>query len=398
MNRDLSSRSDAAAFAAPADLGRLQSLSLIVGAVGLAACGVGAFLSPDYALRSWLVGWMLCLGVALGCTALAMLNHLTGGDWGLVVRRVFEAASRTLPLLLVLFIPIALGVRRLYEWARPEAAHDALLQAKAPYLNVPFFLVRVVIYFLIWYGFSFFINRLSARQDREADPTLPRRMSVFAAPGLIAYCLTITFASVDWLMSLQPHWYSTIYGLYLLASQGLSAFAFIIIFALYLSRRAPMDRVLQPRHFHDWGKLMFAFTMLWAYFSFSQFLITWAGNLPEEIAFFLPRMRGGWGFVFLFIALFHFLIPYLLLLSRDLKRDARRLVWIAVWILFMRLVELFWQVEPAFHDKNPGFYWLYIAAPIGIGGVWFWFFLYQLKKRPLLPINDPFLPEAIAHE
>ena len=159
-----------------------------------------------------------------------------------------------------------------------------------------------------------------------------------------------------------------------------------------------MDRVLQPRHFHDWGKLMFAFMMLWAYFSFSQFLITWAGNLPEEIAFFLPRIRGGWGYVSVFIALFHFLIPYLLLLSRDLKRDARRLVWVAAWILLMRLVELFWQVEPAFHEKNPGFYWLYLAAPIGIGGVWFWFFLYQIRKRPILPFNDPFLPEAIAHE
>jgi hypothetical protein len=398
MNRE-TPRPEAAAFAAPADADRLQRLALIAGGVGAVVCVVGLLLSRPYFFRAWLVGWVFWVGVSLGCLAISLLHHLSRGAWGLVIRRVLEAASRTLPLLLVLALPLAFGLRDLYEWAQPEAVRvDPLLQAKAPYLNVPFFLVRLVIYFLIWGGAAFLMARLSQRQDGETEPAgITRRMQVLAAPFLGAYCLAVTFAAVDWLMSLQPHWFSTIYGIYLMGSQGLAALAFLITFALWLSRREPMAKVLQPRHFHDWGKLFFAFVMLWAYFSFSQFLIIWAGNLPEEISFYLPRMRGFWGGVFLLIALFHFLLPFLLLLSRDLKRQARRLVIVAVLMLVMRWVELVWQVEPAFHAHNLGFIWLYLAAPVAVGGLWLYYFLRELKKRPLLPVNDPYLPEAIAH-
>ncbi len=396
-------RSEAAAYAAPAGpdgIDRLQRLALIAGGLGAVACVVGLLLSRPYFFRAWLVGWVFWVGVSLGCLAISLLHHLSRGAWGLVIRRVLEAASRTLPLLLVLAIPLLFGLQDLYVWARPEAVQaDPLLQAKAPYLNVWGFVIRLVIYFLIWGGIAYVISGMSRRQDGEADPSgITRRMQVLAAPGLAAYCLAVTFAAVDWLMSLQPKWFSTIYGVYLMGSQGLAALAFLITFALWLSRREPMAKVLQPRHFHDWGKLFFAFVMLWAYFSFSQFLIIWAGNLPEEIAFYVPRMRGFWGGVFLVIALFHFMLPFLLLLSRDLKRNARRLVVVASLMLVMRWVELVWQVEPAFHnDHNPGFYWLYLAAPVAVGGVWFYTFLRELKKRPLLPINDPYLPEAIAH-
>ena len=400
MNRE-TVRVDAAnlsAMAAPADADRLQRLALITGAVGLVASLLGLFLAPQSFYRAWLVGWVFWVGVSLGCLAISLLNHLTRGAWGLVIRRVLEAASRTLPLLLVLALPLVLGLKSLYEWARPEAVRaDALLQAKAPYLNAPFFIVRLVLYFLIWGGVAFLMSRLSRRQDLQPDPGSARRMQLIAGPALAAYCLAVTFAAVDWLMSLQPHWFSTIYGVYLMGSQGLAALAFLIVFALWLSRREPMSRVLQPRHFHDWGKLFFAFVMLWAYFSFSQFLIIWAGNLPEEISFYLPRMRGAWGGLFLAIVLFHFLLPFLLLLSRDLKRNASRLVFVAALMLVMRWLELVWQVEPAFHDHNPAFYWLYLTAPLAIGGFWFAWFLRELKSRPLLPINDPYLPEAIEH-
>jgi hypothetical protein len=239
---------------------------------------------------------------------------------------------------------------------------------------------------------------MSLRQDRGEDPGLTRRMQLVAGPGLAAYCLAVTFASVDWLMSLQPHWFSTIYGVYLMGSQGLSALAFLIVAALYLSRREPMAGVIQPRHFHDWGKLFLAFVMLWAYFSFSQFLITWAGNLPEEISFFAARTRGAWGAVAIAIVLFHFAVPFVLLLSRDLKRNAGRLAAVAVLMLVMRWVDLLWQVEPAFRERTAAMYWLYLAAPIAIGGLWLFFFVRELKKRPLLPLNDPYLAEAIAHE
>jgi hypothetical protein len=389
---------DAAAFSAPADIDRVQRLALITGAVGLVASLLGLWLSPQSFYRAWLVGWVFWVGVTLGCLAISLLHHLTRGAWGLVIRRVLEAASRTLPVLLVLALPLVFGLKDLYEWARPEAVRaDALLQAKAPYLNVPFFLARLVLYFLVWGGVAFLMSALSRRQDRQPDPGLTRRMQLIAGPALAAYCLAVTFAAVDWLMSLQPHWFSTIYGVYLMGSQGLAALAFLITFALWLSRREPMSRVLQPRHFHDWGKLFFAFVMLWAYFSFSQFLIIWAGNLPEEISFYLPRMRGAWGALFLAIALFHFLLPFLLLLSRDLKRNAKRLVVVAILMLVMRWLELVWQVEPAFHDHHAGFYWLYLVAPLTLGGFWFAWFLRELKARPLLPINDPYLPEAIAH-
>jgi hypothetical protein len=387
------------AYAAPADVDRLQRLALIAGGLGAVVCVVGLLLSRQYFFRAWLVGWVFWVGVSLGCLAISLLHHLSRGAWGLVIRRVLEAASRTLPLLLVLSLPLLFGLKDLYEWARPEAVQaDPLLQVKAPYLNVGFFIVRLLIYFLIWGGVAFVMSGLSRRQDRETDPAgITRRMQVLAAPALAAYCLAVTFAAVDWLMSLQPHWFSTMYGIYLMGSQGLAALAFLITFGLWLSRREPMAKVLQPRHFHDWGKLFFAFVMLWAYFSFSQFLIIWAGNLPEEISFYLPRMRGFWGGVFLIIALFHFLLPFLLLLSRDLKRNARRLVVVAVFMLVMRWVELVWQVEPAFHEHNPGMLWLYLAAPVAVGGLWLYYFLWELKKRPLLPINDPYLPEAIAH-
>lgn len=380
----------------PAGADRLQSLALYAGIAGVLVTALALAIDRDYFFRGWLVGWVYWVGVALGCLALSLLHHLSHGDWGIVLRRVMEAATRTLPVLLILFIPLAFGLEDLYEWARPEAveAHE-LLQAKQPYLNVPFFLIRQVLFFAIWCAAAFLIGRMSARQDRGDDPGITRRMQLLAGPALAGYCLAVTFASVDWLMSLQPEWYSTIYGVYLMGSQALAALAFLITFGLWLARGEPFDRVLHPRHFHDYGKLFFAFVMLWAYFSFSQFLIMWSGNLPEEIRFYLARFEDGWGLVSLLLVVFHFGLPFVLLLSRDLKRNARRLAWVAILMLVMRWVDLLWQVEPAFHERNPAMYWTYLAAPIGIGGIWLFFFLRELRKRPLLPVNDPYLPEAL---
>jgi hypothetical protein len=389
----------APSYMAPAAVDRIQRLALIAAGVGAVLCLLGLFLSPAYFFRAWLVGWVFWMGVALGCLAIFLLHHLTRGAWGLVVRRVLEAASRTLPLLLVLFLPITFGMRELYEWARPEVVRaDELLQHKQAYLNVPGYFLRLIGYFLLWGAAAWLLNRMSLRQDETADPGLTRRMQLLAAPGIVGYCLAMTFASVDWLMSLQPHWFSTIYPVYMMGGQGLSALAFLIVVALFLSRREPLAGVIQPRHFHDWGKLLFAFVMLWAYFSFSQFLIIWSGDLPEEISFYRPRIVGGWGFLALAIVVFQFALPFGLLLSRDLKRDARRLAAVALGILVMRWADLLWQVEPAFHERDVAFYWLYLAAPAAIGGLWLFFFVRELKKRPLLPLNDPYLAEAITHE
>jgi uncharacterized membrane protein YidH (DUF202 family) len=317
-----------------------------------------------------------------------------------VIRRVLEASARVLPvplaLLFILFL--AGGLSHLYEWAVPSKVQaDHVLQLKQPYLNPTFFYVRLVIYSVIWIGLAYWLSGLSRRQDRTQDLSLMSSMRMVSAPGLIIYVLSLTFASVDWLMSLQPHWFSTIFGFYLVASQGLAGFAFLIVIAVLLSRSGTMEGIYQPRHFHDWGKLLFAFVMIWMYFSYSQWLITWAGNLPEEISFFLARIRGGFGLVTLLIVIFHFVVPFSLLLSRDLKRNGRALILVAGTLLTMRWVELFWQVEPAFHEKHAANYWLYVAVPLLIGGVWLFFFSRALSSRPLLPIHDPYLPEAIAH-
>jgi hypothetical protein len=395
VHREPLTLGEAAAISLPAGADRLQRTALIAGVAGLAVCVLGAVLSPDYFFRSWLVGWVYWVGIALGCLALSLLHHLTHGGWGIVLRRTMEAATRTLPALLILGVPLLFGMQRLYPWARPEAADDPLLRAKEPYLNAPFYMVRFVLYFLIWGGVAFLLSRMSQRQDRGDDPAITRRMQVVSAPALAAYCLAVTFASVDWLMSLQPAWYSTIYGVYLMGSQALAALAFLIAFGRWLSRREPMDRVLHPRLFHDYGKLMLAFVMLWAYFSFSQFLIMWSGNIPEEIHFYLERFHHGWGLVGLSVVIFHFAVPFALLLSRNLKRDAGRLVWVAGLMLVARWIDLLWQVEPAFERQSPAMYWMYLAAPIAIGGLWLAYFLRELRNRPMLPVNDPYLPEAL---
>lgn len=394
-------RLDSAAFTAPAAVGRLRMLALGAAVVGAVLLAIGFFMEqahPDYIFRSYLVGWVFWVGVALGSLVLLMVNHMTGGAWGVVARRIFEAAARTLPWMLLLSLPLALGFQQLYPWSRPEALNDDLLQRKAAYLNETGFGVRHLIYFAIWLLLTFALSRLSALQDREANPDLIARIKRIAAPGIVLWSLGVTFASVDWLMSLDPHWFSTIYGVWLMGSMGLSAIAFLIVIAVWLSRREPMNGVFRPGHFHDWGKLMLAFTMLWAYFSFSQFIIMWSGNLPEEIFWYKHRIEHGWGVVALVIVLFHFALPFLLLLSRDLKRNPRLLVIVAGLMLVMRIVDLFWQVEPGFHHHSPGLYWMYAAAPLALGGLWLWLFLGELKKRPLLPVNDPYLPEALAHE
>jgi len=383
-------------------LARLQQRALIVGVLGLAAGAVGAVLNPDQFFRSWLIGFLFCLGLSLGPLALLMLQHMSGGQWGLVGRRVFEAASRNLPFVALLFIPILFGLPRLFEWARPEAVQaDHILQIKAPYLNVPFFIARAVLYFVLWIGGAWLLNKWSAAQDRGEIATTPadsRRFRVVSAPGLIVYVLTLTFASTDWVMSLDPHWYSTIFGFIFVAGQGLTGFALVIVVLSALTDTEPYATFLNKRHFLDLGKLLLAFVMLWAYFSFSQFLIIWSGNLPEEITFFTERLQGGWQWVSLAILLGHFALPFVLLLSRDLKRRPRLLAQVALVILVFRFVDLMWLVEPMFGHEGFPLHWMNLAVPAGLTGVWLFLFARQLRSRPLLPLNDPFFKEAFAHD
>jgi hypothetical protein len=391
--------SEARDWAPPlAELDRLAKRSWQIGALGAAACALGAWLDPDRFARSYLVAWLLWLGIALGCLAILCLHHLTRGAWGLMIRRVLEAASRTLPYLAVLFTPVLLYLPRIYGWANPERAAE-MTGGKATYLTPLLFSIRFILYFAVWTAIAYGLSAMSRRQDETGDPGLFRRMQVVAAPALGLYALTATFASVDWLMSLDPDWYSSIFGAYFIGGQAVSAFAFIVPVAVWLRQREPMSKAFRPNDFQDYGKLMLAFVMLWAYFAVSQLLIIWSGNLAEEVTWYVARVRGYWKLASIALGLGHFALPFALLLSRDLKRS-RRLIWVALFLLVMRWFDLFWQTFPAFAGptgEGSGFlfHWLDLATVVAVGGVWFALFARQLAQRPLLPINDPFLPEAL---
>jgi hypothetical protein len=355
-----------------------------------------------------LLAYAFWIGIALGCLSIVMIQHLSGGAWGLVIRRVLESATRTFPLWVVLFLPLILGMGSIWIWANQDAlARDPklheIVQHKATYLNVPFFLIRAALYFVIWLGLSYFLNRWSREQDETGEKSIQRRLQNLSGPGLVLVGGTVTFASVDWLMSLDPHWFSTIFGILVLGGQALSAMSFVITVMFLLSNYKPMSEVLTPKHFHDLGKLLLAFVMLWAYFAFSQFLIIWSGNLPEETTWYLSRLTGGWKAVAGLLILLHFALPFLLLLPRSFNRNARVLSMVAGLILVVRYVDMFWLIGPGGHDVNGkhtgGLHvsWMDFVAPLGLGGIWIWFFIWQLKRRPLMPINDPGLEQALNH-
>ncbi len=382
--------------------------SLIVGVVFGVIAMILAFKNPDEFYRAYLLGFMAWLGVALGSMAILMIRHLTGGGWGVVIRRILGAAMRTVPLLAVLFVPIilAVGQHRVYPWAMPlQAIQDAHIRehlAKhkfitASYLNFSGFLIRAIIYFAIWNLLSFLLSHWSKQTDRAGAPDNTERFKAVSGPGLILYGFTISFASIDWVMSLDPSWISTIFGLFILIGEVLSAMCFAVIVERILFKYKPMSEMLTPDFVHDHGKWMLAFTMVWAYFGFSQWLIIWAGNLPSEITYYVRRINGGWGYVGLFVVIFHFAIPFGILLSRPFKRNIYKLVWLAAWLMLMRLVDLFWVIEPNF-SRTFNVTVADFVVPIAIGGFWLAYFFRNLGALPLLPVYDPSAIEVLHPE
>ncbi|HEY0546355.1 MAG TPA: hypothetical protein VGC91_13335 [Pyrinomonadaceae bacterium] len=389
-----------AAYTTPPEVGRYQKTALIVGVVFVIVFLAGAFLNREQFFRSYLIGFIFWTGLALGSLGLLMLQYLTGGAWGTVIRRVLEAGTRTLPLMILLFLPLAaLGLGHVYHWVHPETIADpearTIVEHKLGYLNPGFFWIRAALYFALWGGLVYFLNKWSRENDRTADGRLLKNLSKLSGPGLVFFIFAVTFASFDWVMSLDAEWFSTIFGLLFLMNWVLTAFSFVIALMAVLSTRKPMSDVVAPAHFHDLGKLLLAFVMLWAYFSFSQYLIIWSGNIPEETRWYLYRLRGGWGYIALLVVLLHFALPFVMLLSRDLKRSARALMWIALLVFLMRLVDLLWLIVPVFHEGRIHFSWMDFVAPVAIGGIWLWYFAWELGKRPLFPFNDPQLEEAI---
>ena len=375
----------------------IQQGSFLIGGIFTVLALVGAFLQPDQFFRSYVLGFMDWLALPLGCMALLMLTHMTGGTWAQAVRRIFEAASRTIPLMAVLFIPILLGTKRLYVWMHPQdfPTDKHLQEITRSYLTFGGFVSRAVLYFAIWLVWMYFLNRWSAEQDEPGQaPRSNWRFRALSGPGLILYAFTITFASIDWIMSMDPSWISTIYGLLFVAGQLLNAICFTVVVATILAKYKPASDFLKADYIHDYGKLMLTFVMVWAYFSFSQWLIIWAGNLPDEISWYLRRLHGGWQVVGLSLALFQFAFPFLFLLSRSFKRKLRALVWLAGWLMVMRFVDLFWLIEPNY-NKQVHLSWLDIVVPMAIGGFWFGLFFRNLASRPLLPLYDVNTPAVL---
>jgi hypothetical protein len=394
-------------LSAPPAIKAIGRRSLVIGAVASVIAVALAFSNPTVFFRGYLLSFMDWLGLCLGSMAILMIRHLTGGGWGMVIRRVLGAAMRTLPMLAALFLPLAfLGVPRLYPWAMPPEAiqnptiREHLAKNKfvtAGYLNSHGFFWRGVLYFVIWGLIVFLLSKWSAEQNKPPVRDNSNRFKAVSGPGLIIFAFTISFAAIDWVMSLDPSWISTIYGLLFVAGELLAGLCFAVVIERILYKYKPMSLLLRPDFVHDHGKFMLTFIMLWAYFSFSQWLIIWAGNLPEEITWYIRRLNGGWGYVGLFLALFHFAVPFVILLSRSFKRDVTKLVYLAAWLLFMRYVDLFWMIEPNF---SPTFSvtWADLVIPFAIGGLWLAYFCYNLTSLPLLPTYDVYAKQVLEPE
>jgi len=387
-------------FRAPESVDRIRQRALVAGVIGLVICVVGFVKAPDRFFPAYLLAFMFVLGLSLGSLGLLMLQHLTGGNWGIMIRRPLESATRNLPVVAVLFVPIFFGMKYLYAaWLNaPPSGEGALSEMQRSYLTPNGFRVRAILYFALWGILVFLFNRWSREQDANPEDTaVRRRFKTLAGPGIILYVFVMSFAAIDWAMSLSPHWASTIYGFIFIAGQLISSMSLMIAVVVLLARTGPLSGVLQPRHIHDLGKLLLAFVMLWAYFQFSQLLIIWSGNQPEEITFYYSRLHSQWGVVAVIVVIFHFFVPFFLLLSRDLKRNPRLLPGVAIWLIFMRLVDLYWYTRPQFTPSALPTIWD-LGAALALGGLWFFFFAGQLKQLPVLPVGDPKLAEAIANE
>ena len=377
--------------------GRLPLVGVGLAAIGLAVAAAAGRGEPARFLASWLVAFVFFLTLALGCLYFVLMHTAAQGGWGVAVRRLAEDAAATLPLFVLLFLPVAVGLRYLYPWSHADAS-DALLRWKRPYLNEGFFYARAALYFVVWSGIVLWFVRLSARQDETADPALSARLRRWSGPLLIPLGLAHTFAVFDWLMSLEPGWYSTIYGVYSFSGGLVAAMAFLAIATVLMKRSGPLAPLLSSEHLHDLGKLLFTFTVFWAYIGFSQYLLIWYGNIPEETVWYRHRLEGPWLTASVALALGHFVVPFFFLLPRATKRNPTALVGAAAWMLFMHLVDVYWMVVPDVpgHPALPGV--TDAAALLAVGGAFLAVFGRLLRRHALVPVGDPRLSESLAFE
>lgn len=378
------------------DKGRFGTLALIVGAVGLVLSAVGFVLDAHQFYYSYLVSFAYWASLGIGALFFVLLHHLVGVEWSIVLRRITETVMVSLPILLIFFIPVLFGLHDLYHWSHTEAvAEDPILKGKAGYLNFPFFTVRTVLYFGIWFLFATLLYRYSIRQDRGENTT--SRMHNLSAAGMILFAFTVTYAAFDWLMSLEPHWYSTIYGVWYFAGSLLAFLSFTVVFGLYLRGKGILENVIKVDHYHDLGKLMFAFTIFWAYIAFSQYFLIWYANIPEETIYYLKRWEGSWQTVSLLLVFGHLMFPWLALVSRAGKRNLLFLKLIAIWLLLMHWVDLHWAVMPNHHKSGFHLSWMDLTTMMGIGGIFLWYFFRTYSSQALIPVKDPKLAVSLNH-
>ncbi|MDP4199590.1 MAG: hypothetical protein Q8922_13730 [Bacteroidota bacterium] len=359
----------------------------------------GAGVAPlTQFFHSYLLGFMVFFGLCVGSLGLLLLQYLTGGAWGIMGRRIFEAGSRIMPIAAILFIPVIIGMylNHIFEWTIPEVVKASpVLTDKAGYLNSTFWTIRAIVYFAYLIIIGVVLNKYAQNLDREPGHRWSRKLENFSGGALLFFFFAVSFAAIDWIMSLAPEWYSTIYGFIIIVGEGILALTFAIMVLVTLSKEEPMSGALIPGHLHDLGKLLFAFNFLWGYFCFSQLIIIYAGNLPEEIVWYHHRIRGGWQVVAYIVIFVHFIVPFAILLSRDLKRNGRRLMMMAAWLFIMRIVDLYWLIEPNWHREQFFFSWADVAAPVGFVGLYVYLFVGQYKKKAALPTGEPELGLAL---
>ena len=376
---------------------------LAIGVVGLAgACALAAGTEGgwDRFFPSYLVSFVFFLSLALGALFFVLVQHATRAGWSVAVRRLAEGVAPNVFLpMAFLAAPVLFGLRALYPWTdTASVAADHLLHAKAPWLNVPFFLARTVVYFVLWSALAIWFHRQSTTQDKTGDPRLTKTMETTSTVALVAFAFTVTFFAFDYLMSLTPHWYSTIFGVYFFAGCVLGFFALMAVLAFLVQRGGALRRAISTEHYHDLGKLIFAFTVFWAYIGFSQYMLMWYANLPEETIWYAARQAGSWAGWSLFLLFGHFLVPFLALLSRSVKRRKASLVAGAVWMLAMQWADVYWLVMPG---KSPGTIPLSlmdVAVFLGVGGLFFAAAVRRLGAHPLVAVKDPRLSESLGFE
>jgi hypothetical protein len=378
---------------------RLPVIGAAAAVLGGLMCAILGAGNPKQFFFSWLVSFMFFLSLALGGLFFVLIQYAAQGGWGIVLRRIGETVFATIPLMAVLFLPVLIGLHDLYEWSHDDAvASDALLQWKSPYLNVPFFLTRAVLFFGIWSFIALLYYRGSRGQDATGDPAVSARLRKFAGPAIIVLALTQSFAAIDWIMSLTPHWYSTMFGVYFFAGSFLGFIALLSMVAVAMRGAGLLDTVISVEHLHDVGKLLFGFVAFWAYIAFSQFFLMWYANLPEETIWYKARMEGSWLTVSLLLMAGHFVAPFFYLMGRDVKRKGATLAIGAGWLLTMHYVDLYWQVMPTLHPEGFRPSLLDVAAFVAVGGSFVAAAGWLMRRQALVPLRDPRLAESLAFE